>query len=552
MLARLVRPLPIEDVLVGTRLLWSLPRFLRHPIGLHEARATLRRRLERREADFLTLVREAIYWNPASPYRRLLAMAGCEVGDLERLVAREGVEGALADLFSRGVYLTVDELKGRRPVVRGSATLDLDPSRLCNPRAVRHLPAQTSGTRGGSPVVPIDLDNVRDRAVNRRIQVEARGAGGWVHAMWGVPGGQTMINVLEYAGLGTPPVRWFASVDPAASGLHPRYRWSARVLRWAGLLAGVPLPPLEYVPAEDLARIARWMAGVLRAGGTPHLVAYSSAAVRLCLAAREAGLDLYGARLTVGAEPLTEARLAVLREAGVNAVLGYSTIEAGRVGYGCLAREAADDLHLLHDLLALIQPGVDGERRGLPARALLVTSLRRTAPVILLNVSLGDQAVVERRACGCPLETEGWTTHLHTIRSFEKLTLGGMTFLDTDVIRVLEQVLPARFGGGPTHYQLVEETADGRSTLRLLVHPDVGPLDAAAVADAFLRAIGGGSGVERVMELQWRQAGLPRVERRPPLATQGGKVLHLHQTQASSRGLAGAGGDRPGEIGREQ
>ena len=35
-----------------------------------------------------------------------------------------------------------------------------------------------------------------------------------------------------------------------------------------------------------------------------------------------------------------------------------------------------------------------------------------------------------------------------------------MTFLDSDVIRVLEEVLPARFGGGPTDFQLVEQEDD--------------------------------------------------------------------------------------------
>jgi hypothetical protein len=98
------------------------------------------------------------------------------------------------------------------------------------------------------------------------------------------------------------------------------------------------------------------------------------------------------------------------------------------------------------------------------------------------------------------------------------------------VVRVLEDVLPARFGGGPTDYQLVEaEAADGRPDLRLRAHPRRGPLDEAALADAFLGAIGGGAGAERLMELQWRQSDLLRVERRPPLATRSGKVLHLHQ-----------------------
>jgi len=92
----------------------------------------------------------------------------------------------------------------------------------------------------------------------------------------------------------------------------------------------------------------------------------------------------------------------------------------------------------------------------LPSKALLVTSIYLPmAKLILLNVSLGDQAEIERRNCGCPVEKLGWSTHLHSIRSFEKLTAGGMTFVDADLIRTLEEILPARFGGGPTDYQLV-------------------------------------------------------------------------------------------------
>jgi hypothetical protein len=195
--------------------------------------------------------------------------------------------------------------------------------------------------------------------------------------------------------------------------------------------------------------------------------------------------------------------------------------------------QVSDDLHFYSDLNAMIQPGSDGNG-GIPPRGLLLTSLRPTARLILLNVSLGDQAEMAQRACGCPLERLGWTTHLHTLRSYEKLKAGGMTFLDTDVVRVLEEVLPARFGGGPLDYQLLEDVRSGQPRVRLLVHPAVGPLDEAKVADEFLQAIGGGSGVERVMELQWREAQVLQVERQAPRATGAGKVLHLHVEQVPS------------------
>jgi hypothetical protein len=188
-----------------------------------------------------------------------------------------------------------------------------------------------------------------------------------------------------------------------------------------------------------------------------------------------------------------------------------------------------DDLHLLHDLHALIQPSPLAAAGQLPAGSLLITELLPTTPMIVLNVSLGDHASLTTRRCGCPLERVGWTTHLSSIQSHEKLTAGGMTFLDTDVIRVLEEVLPARFGGGPTDYQLLEdETGDGVPQLTLLVHPRVGQVEAGTVTEAFLTALDGHGGLERMMALAWRGAGLPRVERRPPLATEAGKILHLH------------------------
>jgi hypothetical protein len=185
-------------------------------------------------------------------------------------------------------------------------------------------------------------------------------------------------------------------------------------------------------------------------------------------------------------------------------------------------------MHLFADLLAVVQPGTEGGAPGLPPAALLFTALRTTAPMILLNAALGDGAVLSRRVCGCPLEELGWTTHIDTVRSFEKLTVAGMNLLDSDLTRILDEVLPARFGGGPTHYQLIEEqTRAGEPRLRLLVDPAVGPLDAAAVAEAFLAAIARGDGVERLTAATWRDGGFVTVERRAPRSRRGDKILHL-------------------------
>jgi hypothetical protein len=106
--------------------------------------------------------------------------------------------------------------------------------------------------------------------------------------------------------------------------------------------------------------------------------------------------------------------------------------------------------------------------------------------------------------------------------------------LDADVIRVLEEVLPARFGGGPGDYQLLEQEAeDGRAEVRLLVHPRLGAIEPETLAEAFRAAISARSDPQGPRLPYWRQAGFPLIERRPPLATESGKILHFHRASAS-------------------
>jgi hypothetical protein len=451
--------------------------------------------------------------------------AGCEYGDLADLVEREGLEAALLTLYRAGVYLTVEELKGRRPIVRGSLKVG---GPVQNPTVMPHGLARTSGSRGPSMSVPISLPFVAEMALDMRLTLDAWGAGPWRLAYWDVPG-TTVFFLLAYAKCGVPVARWFSPVDPADATLAARYRWSARAVRWASRAAGVTLPHPETVPIHAPLEIARWIAATRTAGATPLLLTYSSPAIRLCRAAAAAGLDLAGAQLRLYGEPVTATRLDVIRRSGADARAICTTAEAWRIGEPCLEPEAPDEVHLVDDVHALIQPGSADSRPDVPPDALLLTSLRPRAPVLFLNTSLGDEAVVTTRRCGCALERVGWGTHLSRIRSYEKLTAAGMTFLDWDVIRILDDVLPSRFGGGPTDYQVVEDEAvDGRPRIRLLVHPAVGSLDSDAVVRAFLDAIGAGSGAARMMARVWGDADVVTLERRPPVATATGKILHLH------------------------
>jgi len=518
-----------SEVVGGVRFLSGLPRLLRYRVTSEEAHAALKDRFEHRQANFLALAKEAIYGFRESPYLKLLQLAGCEFGDLEALVQNEGVEGSLYHLYRKGVYLTVAEAKGRQPVVRGSAKFEVIPGALAKPGVATALVGESSGSRGSRTPVPIDLGLEKVRSTEMLLDFEARTGLDWVRAIWAVPGAVSLRRVISYTLCGAQPDRWFSVVNASDAGIHSRYVWSIRALRLGGLLAGVHLPRPIHVPLRDPLPIAHWTSQILRSGRTPQLYTYPSCAVRLCQAARDASISLRGAQFIIGGEPTTASRLAVIERAGATAQVQYGSVETGTLGRGCMFRRAPDDLHLMHDKFAVIQP-LNVPAPDLPSQALLITSIfLPLAQLILFNVSLGDQAEVTHRSCGCPLEKLGWTTHIHTIRSFEKLTAGGMTFYHADLIRVLEEILPQKFGGGPTDYQLLEiETANSEPSVRLRVHPRLGPMDPAQVRQTFLDAIGAGSGVERVMMLVWRDAGLPIVEREAPRVTGGGKILHVH------------------------
>ncbi len=362
--------LSADDLRVGVRFLADLPRFLRTPFSLEQARAKVKERLAARSERLLALVSEAC-GNHDSPYAKLLGHAGLEPAAVAELVARDGVEDTLATLLRAGVYLTVDELKGRRPVRRGSLELTIDRAAIINPRAVVHGLGETSGSGGPSSPVPIDLASIADHAVNTQLALAAHGGHEWRHAHYGVPGGTAVTNPLELAKSGRPPDRWFTPIELGTPGLSARYRLGAAALRFGSAIAGVPLPGPTFAPFADPSPIVRWLAAELARGRTPHVWTLASSAVLVCQAALDSGTDIGGARFTAGGEPTTAARRAAIEAAGAVVLPRMGTTETDIVSYACVAPAAPDDMHFFEDRLAVIQPGTAASSVSLPSSALL-------------------------------------------------------------------------------------------------------------------------------------------------------------------------------------
>jgi hypothetical protein len=88
---------------------------------------------------------------------------------------------------------------------------------------------------------------------------------------------------------------------------------------------------------------------------------------------------------------------------------------------------APDECHVNQDLAALIPVGSAATSQRLPPAALLLTSLRPTMPIVMLNVSMGDQATLAERRCGCAFESIGWTwcVSWRSVKDYEHFSLTG-------------------------------------------------------------------------------------------------------------------------------
>ncbi|MFM7845380.1 MAG: hypothetical protein ACKPEY_14265, partial [Planctomycetota bacterium] len=267
-----------------------------------------------------------------------------------------------------------------------------------------------------------------------------------------------------------------------------------------------------------------------------------SAAVRVCLAAQHTQLDISGSFFRICGEPYTAAKAAVIAASGCQAACNYSMSEIGNIGIACPEADERDDVHLLEDKLAAIQRDVAVGSSTVPA--LIYTTLLPSCPKLMLNVESDDYGALETRSCNCPLGKLGFHRHISHIRSYEKLCSEGMSFVGTELLRLLEEVLPAEFGGTLGDYQLVEEEEQSLTRVSLLVSPAVGPLDDQKIISRVLQLLRSYPGGQ-VMADSWRDAGTLRLVRREPYVTGASKVMPLHILRPSPPGSTMSASSQP-------
>lgn len=509
-----------------TRFAMDLPRFLRQRVTPEIARATLAARLASRETNFLKLVDRAVYGWPDSPYLPLFRYAGCERGDVARMVREDGLEAALARLDDAGVRVSFEEFKGRVPLKRGSRTFDIRTGAFDNPFTTRHYETQSSGSTGAATRVNMDLDHVASTLPTMMATYEAHGLIGWPTVLYraGMPSSIVTNTILRHVVIGNPVRRWFSPLTPAETASPLRFRIAEGVLPALVRLARAPFPRRELVPFDRAVIVARAAASYVRDDGRCLVRCAVSTSLTVAIAARESGIDLHGVTFMGAAEPSSPAKVKGILESGASYVSAYSMSESGPLGAGCRHGTDHTDVHFMRDRMAVIQrpepvPGTHGTVNGLS-----LTTLLMTGPKIMINVASGDFGVLEERSCGCLLGDIGLFQHLRQIQSIQKLTGRGITLVGDDIAGIIEGILPNRFGGTAQDYQLIEEeTEAGVSELVLLVSPSVVLDDEAAPAAVLLEALARGRPGARFSAALLRNASAVKVRRQRPCASARGK-----------------------------
>ncbi len=498
------------------RLALALPAHLRHPITPEQAATRLGRQLANRHENFLTVARRMIYENPVSPYRRLLAWAGCDFADLRQSVQAHGLDRTLERLHAAGVHLTLEEFKLQTPIRRPGLTLEPRETDFDSPLlAGDGIAGTTSGSRARVTRVLYDWEFIAEEAAHEAVLYAHHGVLDAPLALWypAPPGVAGVHNLLMNLKLGRPPAKWFSQIDPVTSPMPGWHRWALRGIRWSGRTAGLNVPRPEFADLAQADTVLDW----LRQSGTGVLRTFASSAVRLAQRARERGIDLRGATIFTGGEPLTEARRRFIESAGANVFPRYVATEPGLIAAACARRARSDDMHVYVDRIAVIQ----GPER------LLFTTLSPHAGKVLLNVDLGDAGELTTRPCDCEFGRLGFDVHVARVSSQQRLTVEGMTVLASELEAILNAII-APAGGSPDSYQC-RQTPDERGLSRLViaVSPDVGNLDEQSFVESVyqgLRARGPGLAVAAAI---WKQAGAIQVVREQPRLSRGCKLSPL-------------------------
>jgi hypothetical protein len=494
------------------------------PVSMGDAGRQIRLHVAKQADNFLSLCDTEIFGKRGSPYRLLFQKTGYSREKLAHLVRSEGLEQALSRLAADGIYLGIKEFKGQKPVVRPGLEMSFDAA-AADISAGPSIALKSSGSSGPRMKTRIGVAGLR--LLSNYLPLIIKGLDAQdlpVVLYYPMPSVSGVVHLITFTMAGFPPSAWFSQV-PFLSRRRILPLLQLMALIASSRLRGLRLPFPHLADIRHPAALARWISKNCPQGAV--LPTFPGAALHMLQAALSEGIKLPRLVFILGGEPLTDNKFRIFKEAGHKVYPWYSSVETGRIALGCFHGAYPDDMHILSDRIACIsRPG--GAFPSAPSSdALLLTSLHPDSHKFLLNVETGDEAVIEERRCGCLWEEYGLTRHILKVRSYEKLTLEGMTYAAGDVFHLVEEILPGRCGGTPADYQLAEEEdADGLTRLVVSVNPHL-RVNEDDVRMAVYASLQKATTLRSPMTDILKQSSSVVVRREFPKLTHSGKILTL-------------------------
>lgn len=168
-------PKLLSEFALFARFVGGLRGFLRRPLDAAQCRQAITHGLRERNGNFIDVLARGVFARAESPYRRLLAHAGISLEDVRDLAQRRGLEETLGVLFDAGVYLRLDEFKGRRPIRRGSLIVETAPRDFDNPLSARDVVGQSGGSRSPGTRTYVAFASYAHDAAYQHFQLAAFG-----------------------------------------------------------------------------------------------------------------------------------------------------------------------------------------------------------------------------------------------------------------------------------------------------------------------------------------------------------------------------------------
>jgi len=509
----------LREALQYSRTALAVYQHLRSPLEPNPE-DVIRKCMDRRLDNFLALAATVLAM-PEHPYAQMFKLAGCSYADLEASVRRKGLETTLEKLLWEGVYLTHDEFRGKTEIVRSGRHIPATSSMWKNPGSRGGYVSSSSGTSGRSVTTDLSIATVRLTesvliifAREFKMQFGARLSVAPVlpgHGLFGAIYAGRLISGFD---------RWYATGGTTWKNLH--YRVITHVLVGEARLLGLPVPYPTYLQQNDFLPAAEYIRKRLDAGESVGMSGFVSAVARVAAAAVSNGLDLTGCSALTSGEALTDAKRRVIQSSGMIVYPSYGTTDFGSIGMPCAQMTEGNCTHVMKHAIALVSRQQETAWADTAVNSLYATSLLAESPRIFINAEIGDTGVIESATCDCLFSKLGFDLQVRDIAAISKVTAQGVTIEVAELVPLLEEALPARFGGHPGDYQLCETEAGSQTELVLRISPGVSVATADEILRHFLgevkRVYGGSLSV-----VSWLHSAGIRAEVAPPIITATGK-----------------------------